>query len=121
MRFGHQFMFQPDQKEDLKPEDFERAVKYKKEWGAADIGAMINECFGFTERTDKPLHWQIDIQAFPTDKWQEFKKKLLEWLQTASNSGLLTFNQIMVLKIIRELEEIGREKSEEINKKRNSV
>lgn len=121
MRFGHEFFIQEDQKFFLSPEDFERTVQNRKRIGAEDIGAMINECFGFTESTHKPLHWKMDIQAFPTEEWQKFKMALREWLETASKSGLLTFNEIMVLKIIKQLEEIGREKSKEINQKRNQL
>lgn len=65
-------------------------ISHRKELSQAKIGSMIAESFGWQEKgktTPSPnssvFHInELEIEAFPMDKWVEFKKALLEILET---------------------------------------
>ena len=72
----------------------------------ADIGNTIGDAFGWENPVnDNHLHYKLDIEAFPMDKWVEFKHKLASLFRNDDYAGN-GFEDIAVL--IKELESFGK-------------
>lgn len=67
----------------------EQRIDAYKSRGNLDLGSIISTSFGWKER---PYHdqrggndigrWALEIEAFPVDKWVEFKNRLFAHLGT---------------------------------------
>jgi hypothetical protein len=74
----------------------------------ADIGNAIGDVFGWENPVnDNPLHYKLEIEAFPMDEWIEFKQKLFTHIYEEGRRGVV-FNQVRVLELIKELESFGK-------------
>lgn len=69
-----------------------------------DMGALISESFGWKEKSgvSKTRH-TLEIEAFPMDKWVEFKEKLLNELYKDER-----FDGYKIRCLINELESFGK-------------
>lgn len=81
----------------------ERFIYNNKERLAYEVGILLQESFGFQNPVNgDTLHHKLEIEAFPMDKWVEFKQKLHDYLHvTGWVSGAIIF------KMIEELESYG--------------
>lgn len=88
-------------------------TEQRKEWRQNELGKLIANAFGWTERRPTILtnpdaeRYTIEIEAFPMDKWIEFKNKLLELIQVAALHGI-PISPIKTLELIKELESFGK-------------
>lgn len=74
----------------------------------SDIGKSIGKAFGFENPVNgNDLYYKLEIEAFPMDKWIEFKKKLFAEIITCYNIDEPVRGED-VLKLIKELESFGK-------------
>lgn len=70
-----------------------------------EMGQMIANSFGWENPVNNNLlHHRLEIEAFPMDKWIEFKQKLGYHIN--ESGGVISANYI--LNIIKELESFGK-------------
>lgn len=87
---------------------------HRKEWRQNELGKLIADAFGWTEsgitslKPSDAIKFSLEIEAFPMDKWIEFKGKLRAYLDSVNNSGFGTMNIVMIDKLFRELESFGK-------------
>lgn len=73
-----------------------------------DIGNQIGEMTDWAnEHDDETDRFKLEIEAFPMDKWIEFKQKLFSLLQQGS-VHFAPLNEVKVLELIKELESFGK-------------
>lgn len=83
-------------------------VPDKKHIRELGIGQDIGRLFGWqTSEKDNSIHCKLEVEAFPMDKWVEFKQKLFTYIYEAGRRGEV-LNQIHVLELIKELESFGQ-------------
>ena len=81
----------------------ENAIDAYKANGQWNIGLMIRDSFGWQNPVNgNPHHHRLEIEAFPMDKWIEFKQKLFTHLQCAE------INPVHILQMIKDLESFGK-------------
>jgi len=78
-------------------------LQNKKNILQADMGDLIAESFGWQNPVNgNDCHYRLEIEAFPMDKWIEFKNALhIELLAHKSD-------HIRILELIKELESFGK-------------
>lgn len=106
MRFITEF----DLKErDILYEGFQKYITERyKSLRQAEMGKKIAESFGWqTPIHGNPLHHRLEIEAFPMDKWIEFKNKLMGYLTSCDEADEIP-ETLAVLKFIKELESFGK-------------
>ena len=87
----------------------------KKIHGEENIGHEIARSFGWNERgvtkldpAVRVIHiHKLEIEAFPMDKWIEFKQKLFTHVYEEGRQGV-ALNQVRILELIKELESYGK-------------
>jgi hypothetical protein len=72
------------------------------------MGDMIESAFDRKEkeesiRGNEGRRWSLEIEAFPMDKWIEFKNRLLSHISFCNDEGR-PVNEIRVLQMIKDLE-----------------
>lgn len=86
----------------------EEVVNAYKSRGDFELGQLISDSFSYTE---KPLHgktrWSLEIEAFPTDKWVEFKQRLFSEIATCNDTDF-PVDGARILSWIKELESFGK-------------
>lgn len=104
MRFITEFEITPDE---LKYAN--NPIKgHRKSCAEERLGEIIAESFGWEEKGRISRHgasgerYTLEIEAFPMDKWIEFKSKLLTEITDSNADGRF------ILKIIKELEFFGK-------------
>lgn len=77
-------------------------IPYWEERGQADLGNLIAKSFGWKQREvlSETRH-TLEIEAFPIDKWVEFKRTLFMHL------GATGFYEDTFKQLIKELESYG--------------
>jgi hypothetical protein len=86
---------------------------YKKSDNEAAIGHMIAETFGWQTRRETTPNGPIterhtlQIEAFPIDKWIEFKNKIFDAIN-ASHVHNGPVNGLKILEAIKTLESFGK-------------
>lgn len=89
-----------------------RATELYKENMELKMGSMIAKDFNWKERSfenhknGETNRWSLEIEAFPMDKWIEFKNKLFTYLDDE-----LMPSSIKILEMIKELEFYGKPSS----------
>lgn len=59
----------------------ERFIYNNKERSKYKLGEMIDDSFGWQNPVNNnPLHHRLEIEAFPMDKWIEFKNRFMDAL-----------------------------------------
>jgi hypothetical protein len=74
------------------------------------LGAKISGAFGWEERGETTLapnspvvyKYQLEIEAFPMDKWVEFKEKMFVTL------NITEYDRFTLSEMIKELESFGK-------------
>jgi hypothetical protein len=100
MRFITEFELEP-------PRNYEAVIERYKQEGKNVLGDLIEKSFGWEEKGMTTIAgpvkelFKLEIEAFPMDKWVEFKQKIREYLA----SGETDFTKVW-LRII-ELESYG--------------
>lgn len=80
-------------------------IETRKERAETGIGYLLSKSFGWQNPVNgDKSHHLLEIEAFPTDKWVEFKQKLFK--QFDSLSGIVNAGPFMVL--FHELESFGK-------------
>lgn len=93
MRFITEFEIR---KEETKPEI---VIQYRKERGENGLGYLLAKSFGWENPVNEnKLHHRLEIEAFPMDKWVEFKQKLF------MECGMPKPNGVAILEMIKDLE-----------------
>jgi hypothetical protein len=70
-----------------------------------EMGQMLADSFGWQNPVNSnPLHHRLGIEAFPMDKWIEFKQKLFEYLHVTGGN----VSGVRVLELIKEIESFGK-------------
>ncbi len=83
---------------------FERMHKAYKGKGALDIGNEISESFGWKVDEQRfKVHTSLEIEAFPMEKWVEFKEELLTAIKRKP-----FIDREEIEKILQELESFGK-------------
>lgn len=79
MRFITEFQF------DEGSTPTEMTIKFRKEMRDDQLGQMIRASFAYQNPVNgNPLHHRLEIEAFPMDKWIEFKRDLFAFLDLDS-------------------------------------
>jgi hypothetical protein len=74
-----------------------------------DIGNQIGESFEWKDEFDDDANrYKLEIEAFPMDKWVEFKKRLAEACNMSYPNGTT------ILWLLSELESFGKPAGEKI-------
>lgn len=77
MRFIAEFKVPESHKKLIK----DSVISYNKTIQVQLLGDKIEEAFGWNNlSSDNGVHHQLEIEAFPMDKWVEFKQKLFDHL-----------------------------------------
>jgi hypothetical protein len=93
--------------------DFEiKNYKGLRQWGTAQaLGTDIAKAFGWKERGyhdqrggNDIKRYSLEIEAFPMDKWVEFKQRLFEYIQITDTMVSL----IPIVEMVKELESFGK-------------
>lgn len=85
-----------------------RIIAYK-EYGGQLIGSEITDLFGWDAKPiEGKVRYTIEIEAFPMDKWIEFKKELFMRL---SKGGV---SKMQMSEMIKELESFGAEDNKQL-------
>ena len=72
-----------------------------------DIGNKIGEIVDWKSVGDEEKeNFKLEIEAFPMDKWVEFKEKIMFYLQECEDKDELP-ESLWVLRMIKELESFG--------------
>jgi hypothetical protein len=90
-------------------------IGYRKMQAEEKIGHLIANTFGWTERGETMLDatsfviltHTLDIEAFPMDKWVEFKNRLFGHIDFCNEEDR-PVDEIRVLQLIKELESFGK-------------
>lgn len=101
----------------------EQRVDAYKSRGNLDLGCGVAESFGWfatpilSMMGPHTTKYTLEIEAFPMDKWVEFKQKLFEYIQNADTMVSL----IPIVEMIKELESLGKPAGEakELNPNNN--
>lgn len=90
---------------DIAEANRDRFVKTYKSRCDLEIGAYISEAFGWQNpiNGDKE-HYRLEIEAFPMDKWIEFKVNIIKQLN--SLNGII--NPLQFMTLLEELESFGK-------------
>jgi hypothetical protein len=104
MRFIVEFKLSDKDKEF---KDWEKyLIERQKNSRQLDMGNMLAESFGWQNPVlGDPLRHRLEIEAFPMDKWVEFKQKVVTLFVNDSYAGD-GFSEIKDL--IKELESFGK-------------
>ena len=83
-------------------------IPYWEERGQAEMGNLIGKSFGWKQHEvlSETRH-TLEIEAFPIDKWVEFKQKLFSHLQTCAVHNTPPDGN-KILSIFEELESYGK-------------
>lgn len=80
-----------------------KAISGRQNMLQSDMGDMLADSFGWQNPVNgNDLHYRLEIEAFPMDKWVEFKMALFTELQAHN------VDQIKILQLIKELESFGK-------------
>jgi hypothetical protein len=80
-------------------------IERKKTNVEAGLGIWIANKFGWQNPVNEnDLHYKLEIEAFPMDKWVEFKKKLASKFVNDSYAG---DGASEIFELIKELESYG--------------
>lgn len=100
MRFITEFEIRKDESNKA-----DHVIQYRKERGENGLGYLIAKSFGWENPVNNnKLHHRVEIEAFPMDKWVEFKEKLLDHI--AATAWNVSPNHIQTL--INKLESFGK-------------
>jgi hypothetical protein len=94
-------------------------VDHRKELRQSEMGAMIARNFGWSTKgftksyigAPAQQRWTLEIEAFPMDKWIEFKQRLLEYVKKRPG------DVIGVLQILKDVEFCVKPITDEQSKK----
>ena len=82
----------------------EKYINAYKGRGELEIGSLIGASFGWKEDQQRfKIRNTLEIEAFPMDKWIEFKNRLMEHLNYCEEHNELP-DTLAVLRFIKELE-----------------
>lgn len=88
------------------PKHTERFVNNSEESLRYEMGKMLQEMFGWKNPVNgNPRHHRLEIEAFPMDKWIEFKKRVLNHLLRSKTTMKLCAE---VEQMFKELESFGK-------------
>lgn len=83
-------------------------VDFRKEKQAEVLGKDILKIFNWSKDSNEiEDHYKLEIEAFPMEKWIEFKQKLFTHVYEEGRQGI-AFNQVRILELIKELESFGK-------------
>lgn len=98
MRFITEFKF------DKGENPTQLTIEYRKEVRVQELGAIIEQSFAWENPVnDNPLHHRLEIEAFPMDKWIEFKKRFADALPDYD-----VVSRTKLINAIAELESFGK-------------
>lgn len=102
MRFITEFEIK---EEDDKDKGFRRVLLFNKTSnGQIEMGRMLAAQFGWENPVNgNPLHHRLEIEAFPMDKWVEFKRSIATLIM--NNCDELSED---VIKLLNKLESFGK-------------
>jgi hypothetical protein len=84
-------------------------IKHRKSSREIEMGNMIAESFGWQNPVHKDsFHHRLEIEAFPMDKWVEFKQKMFSKFIDDDYEGAGK-----MLEFIKELESLGKPEHEQ--------
>lgn len=84
--------------------DNDRFVKHYKGNSHLELGSMIGKSFGWQNPVNNNnLHYRLEIEAFPMDKWIEFKSKLFSKFIDDDYEGAEE-----VIKFVQDIESFGK-------------
>jgi hypothetical protein len=88
-------------------------IEHRQSCAEDELGRNISGAFGFKELGIieesglAGLYKLLEIEAFPMEKWIEFKQKLFTELSNSIDPSRHIINEVKVLKLIKELESFG--------------
>lgn len=86
-------------------------IPYRQEIGEAEMGALIAKAFDWDRKGITTLaktdpvkeKFTLEIEAFPMDKWIEFKNNLLNYLTNCNDNDELP-DTLHVIRLIKSIE-----------------
>lgn len=92
----------------LLQEGYNSWVKTYETRGELDIATQIGNSFGWeTDEQPFKIRHTLEIEAFPTDKWVEFKQRLFSEIATCNDTDF-PVDGARILSWIKELESFGK-------------
>lgn len=99
MRFITEFELEYSKPIEVEVIRFPDVYKMKREF---KMGEDIGKSFGWDKKdSEEKVKYKLEIEAFPVDKWIEFKNKLFTELENSNANG------IAILQMIKDLEFYG--------------
>lgn len=87
--------------EGLSSRKYIEKIPYWQERGQADMGNLIAESFGWKQReVQSEMRHTLEIEAFPMDKWVEFKRRFMDALPDYD-----TVSRVRLINAIADLEQ----------------
>lgn len=85
----------------------------QKHYRQADMGTMVADLFGWQNPVlENDLRYRLEIEAFPMDKWLDFKHRLWNEINL-SNIHREPVDNLKILELIKELESFGKSKQDD--------
>lgn len=89
-------------------------LAFRKSKREIELAEMISKSFGFENPVNgNKLHYRLEIEAFPMEKWGEFKKRLLGHLQVSIQNNIIP-NEKYLLGLIETLESFGKPETKQV-------
>lgn len=83
MRFITEFKVDELRTYSLDEEAINNNIKSHKSYSLLKLGGLIEESFGWQNPVyNNKLHHRLEIEAFPMDKWEQFKRRFFMHLGT---------------------------------------
>lgn len=83
-------------------------IETRKERAETGIGYLLSKSFGWQNPVNgDKSHHLLEIEAFPTDKWVEFKQRLFSEIATCNDTDF-PVDGARILSWIKELESFGK-------------
>lgn len=85
------------------------------------MGKMIGESFGWNEKSSVAFtRHTLEIEAFPMDKWVEFKQRLFSEIATCNDTDF-PVDGARILSWIKELESFGKPSGDAITNQQTNT
>lgn len=88
---------------ELHPDFIHRKAQDVKIYAERDLGHLIAKIFGWGNPSAS--HHRLEIEAFPMDKWVEFKKALFSHMDEPAMGEI---SPVYILQLIKNLESFGK-------------